>query len=203
MDQGDRGGGAGRGWTRLRRRVLHDGHLRLVRDRVRLPSGAEIAFESLDQGICACTLARTGPDRYLFLRQYRYPIDELSWEIPMGDVETGETVEAAARREVLEETGYVLGDLEPMGRMVPSNGQSSQRMALFFGDVAGRRDARPEASETFTVHELSAGEIWRLVDAGEISDAATLAAVLFAYRRGRFPAPGGGGPSAARRSKTG
>ncbi len=55
-----------------------------------------------------------GPQGILLTRQYRYLIDRVSWEIPGGKVDSGEGLEQAARRECLEETGYLCRTLTPL-----------------------------------------------------------------------------------------
>lgn len=55
-----------------------------------------------------------GPEGILLVRQYRYLIDSVSWEIPGGKVDPGEGLAEAARRECLEETGFACGELKPL-----------------------------------------------------------------------------------------
>ena len=162
---------------------MYRGFLKLVRDRVRLPTGIESDYELIESGDCSCVLVRTAPGRFLFVRQYRYVIGEITWELPMGTIEVGETPEQAARREVCEETGVVLKDLEPLGTIIPSNGQSTQRIHLFLATAQGELEAQPDASELIEVHHLAVAQIQDLIESGAITDAATLAALLLAERR--------------------
>ena len=82
-------------------------------------------------------------DRVLLVRQYRHPVRSLLWEIPAGlcDVH-GEAMEETARRELWEETGHEVDDLEPLLDTFLSPGSSSERLVLFLA-----RGARPAARQ--------------------------------------------------------
>lgn len=171
-------------WRRESRRVLHDGFLRLVQDTVVLPGGQKLTYESLDQGETACVLARWEGSGFLLVRQYRYVLDSVTLEIPMGGVNESESSEDAARRELREETGFLVGELTYLGTVVPSNGQSQQAMKLYFGEVSGQEASQPEISEAFELVWASAAELLKRATSGEITDAATLVAIFQAASRG-------------------
>ena len=75
----------------------------------------------------------------LLLRRHRFVTDTWGWEIPAGRVDPGETLEEAAGRESIEETGWRPLDLERLGFSHPTNGLMDQRFEYF---VASRRGAR-------------------------------------------------------------
>jgi ADP-ribose pyrophosphatase len=170
-------------WTRLTRRVIYDSFLKVVSDQVRMPTGKEIQYDSIDQGDCSCVLVLTASKQILLLRQFRYVTSEVTWEIPMGGVHPGENPETAARRELVEETGYTVQELLYLGSIVPSNGQSPQRMHLYFAPGAVPGKSHPEDTELLEVHHVDTTFVMRLIENGEISDAATLTAILLAERR--------------------
>jgi ADP-ribose pyrophosphatase len=76
-------------------------------------------------------LAITEEDRVLLIRQYRYPVDAMVWEIPAGRLDAGEAPEHAARRELEEETGFSPGTIEPVLTYLTSPGFCDETMHLF------------------------------------------------------------------------
>lgn len=170
-------------WKRVSREIVYDGYLRVAKDHVLLPNGNTIQYDSIEQGDCACVLCVSENDNVILLRQYRYVIDDFTWEVPMGGINLGETPEEAARREMREETGILLNELTPLGVIIPSNGQSPQTMHLFFGRAKRRDAASPDESEFLEVHEITKHELQNKLDGGQITDAASLAAILLAKHK--------------------
>lgn len=87
------------------------------------------ALEQLDY---VCILAMTSDQRILLVRQFRPAVEEMTLELPAGHVERGETPEEAARRELLEETGHVVDNLELLGCLQPDTGRLSNRQWCFW-----------------------------------------------------------------------
>jgi ADP-ribose pyrophosphatase len=103
-------------------------------------------------------------------------------EIPAGILETGEDVEACARREMIEETGYSVDALDPIARVYLSPGGSSERIHIFHGRIALRADAADTAGvqsegEDIRIIRMPVGEAIAKVRAGELLDAKTVVAL--------------------------
>src|SRR5687767_14179290 len=90
-----------------------------------LPSGAPYYMLALPDYVAI--VARTPGGRVLLVRQHRPVVDQDTIELPSGHVEAGETPEEAARRELLEETGMVAGEMELLGVMSPDVGRLLNR----------------------------------------------------------------------------
>jgi nudix-type nucleoside diphosphatase (YffH/AdpP family) len=104
-------------------------------------------------------------------------------EAPAGMIDPGETPQEAARREALEETGVVLGALEPVAVCWPSPGVLAERSHLFLAryrntDVRYSGGGLAEEHEAIIVEETPLGELWRSFEAGRLQDMKTLALVL-------------------------
>jgi ADP-ribose pyrophosphatase len=85
------------------------------------------------------------PDgRFVMVQQFRPPLERAVWEFPSGQIEPGETTEAAADRELFEETGHRVRRLVALGRYHPDPGRLSNRGHLFFGGVAPAPGWQPE-----------------------------------------------------------
>ena len=117
---------------RLSSRCAYDGHILHVRvDDVRMPSGRKTVREVVEHPGSVIVLPVTVDDEVLFVRQYRYAVDERVIELPAGLIDTGEDPEDAARRELGEETGYEAGEVTPLGSAYVSPGYS-QELSHFY-----------------------------------------------------------------------
>ncbi len=128
----------------------------------------------------------------VLVEQFRYPAyvfnAENGWllEIIAGLIETGEKPVEVARREVLEETGYEVLDIEFLCEFFLAPGSSSERMYIFFGKVGKKAAAGGGVSgesEDIRVVRLPVHEAYRLADEGYIHDAKTLVALLSVRER--------------------
>ena len=175
-----------RRWTRLASRTLIDEWwMRLREDRVRLPSGHEIgAFHVTDYPDWSAVIAIDKKDVVL-VEQYRYGVDRLSVEFPAGAVDSGETPEATARRELLEETGYAAGRLIPLGALAAEPSRATN-YGHFFVAPGARRVAEPAAEETEDLRVLTmpAAEVLQMADDGRFVHGLHAAATFWAHRRG-------------------
>src|SRR5579872_5602515 len=78
------------------------------------------------------TVIATDTDgRFLLVRQYRPVVEGYTVELPSGLVDPGETHEACARRELVEETGHAAGELEFLGELIPDTGRLGNRLYCF------------------------------------------------------------------------
>src|SRR5699024_6951245 len=84
-------------------------------------------------------------DSVIFVKQYRYPVNQETIEVVAGKIEEGESPESAAIREVLEETGYVVeeGFIEPLRSFWKSPGYTSEVCHLFIAGVNGKPQEKP------------------------------------------------------------
>src|SRR5262245_3511534 len=117
-----------RPWQVLRRETIYDSRwVRLHRDDLLLPDDSLLeGYHVIEIPQPAVFVVPVGDDgRILLTEQYRYINDLVSWEIPGGRVEAGETIEVSGERELREETGYTAERLEYLGLYHPASGRSS------------------------------------------------------------------------------
>lgn len=115
----------------------------------------------------------------LLTRQYRFLIDDYSWEIPGGRVDAGESPEVAAVRECVEETGIRCNELKPLVVYYPGLDNFDNRTTLFCSE-------KVEVAAPFVADDAEVVEIrWIPVDncldmifRGEILDALTVTGLL-------------------------
>jgi ADP-ribose pyrophosphatase len=114
---------------RLSRVVIYENPwVNLYVDRVRFPDGRIIEEHHLldFEKEAVAALVENAEGEVLLVHVYRYTTDTIEWEIPAGSVEEGESILEAARREVLEESGYETTDHELMYTYYPINGISNK-----------------------------------------------------------------------------
>jgi 8-oxo-dGTP pyrophosphatase MutT (NUDIX family) len=115
--------------------------------------------------------------------QYRYTLDEYSWEIPEGGGPEGEEPAETARRELLEETGLEAAELSLLGRIHTSNSVTDEEGFLFIARQLTQMQAFPEETEDLTVWRLPLAEAIQMVENGRITDSLSMAGLMLAARK--------------------
>ena len=121
-------------------------------------------------------------DQFIFIRQYRHPLEQYIIQLPGGGVENDEELESAARRELLEETGIRCGRLEYYGKIHPSPWMTNAETHVFFTeeiiDISVPMSEEYEKIETISI---SIKKCYELVRIGELTTDAELHFALFQY----------------------
>jgi 8-oxo-dGTP pyrophosphatase MutT (NUDIX family) len=153
---------------------------------VELPDGTRFDHHVVRLPHPAVGTIVTDPERgVLLLRRHRFITDTWGWEIPAGRVDPGETLEQAAEREAVEETGWRPLDLELLGFSHPTNGLMEQRFNYF---VAARAEHVGEfdRTETESIAWFAPGDLRTLIEQGELPDGLSVTAVCMAFALGRL-----------------
>jgi 8-oxo-dGTP pyrophosphatase MutT (NUDIX family) len=109
--------------------------------------------------------------------QYRFPLDLYSWEIPEGGGNMEEDPIEAAKRELLEETGLIAKEWTKILTMHLSNSVSDELSFIYLARNLEEKKASPEETEDLVVKKLPFDDVLDMVDAGNITDAITIAAI--------------------------
>jgi nudix-type nucleoside diphosphatase (YffH/AdpP family) len=143
----------------------------------------------LDRGdSVAAILVRVPERRVLLVDQFKYPayVNGTGWilETIAGMVDDGESFEQAIRREVREEVGYELLAVEHIATFYVSPGGSSERVALFYGEVSEETRVNvggglASEGEDIAMREFAPEELWVALDTGNIHDAKTLIGLMW------------------------
>ncbi len=131
-------------------------------------------------------LAFTPGGELVMVRQWRHPLQRETLELPSGLMEPGETPEAAAVRELREETGYAGGAPERVGCLVLNpSWQTTRLYAVAIRDARRAGNAQPDDGEETHPCCITPDEARRRVLSGEIDAAPTVGALaLYAWRHG-------------------
>jgi len=110
--------------------------------------------------------------------QYRFPIDQYSWEIPEGGCPAGTIPLEAAKRELEEETGLKAQSWQLLFEMHLSNSVSDEHAMVYLAWDLEQGEASPEETEELTVRRVSFEEAYNMVEDGTITDSLSVAAIL-------------------------
>ena len=142
--------------------------------------GHEVVLHAGAVGVLAVSGSmRYGPDSKVILcRQFRPAVQSDTWEIVAGTKDVpGEPAAETAVREMHEEIQMHPNQLFPLGDIYPSPGYSSELIELFIGwELAAWNGEKHEVDHH---QEFTVREVMRMIRAGEIRDAKTIAALLF------------------------
>lgn len=167
----------------------------LREDEIERPGGLRGSYAVVVKRRAALIVPWDG-ERLHLVRQWRYPTAAWSVEFPQGTIsapdgasrqpDEDEVPEVIARTELKEELGFGAGTLEQLGTLAFAPGISSQFCDVWLATEleAGNAEPEPEEQGLITPLAVTVAELEALIDGGEITDAATLAAWTMVQRRG-------------------
>lgn len=115
----------------------------------------------------------------LLHQHYRFQTDTLNWEVPAGGLDAGETLEQAAARELLEETGYCAEEYRYLGYYHPSQGSSNQKFHVLTAQKARQLSAEIDVNETLALCWFSPAQIRQMIHANQLPDGFSLVALMW------------------------
>ncbi|HUK24358.1 MAG TPA: NUDIX hydrolase [Terriglobales bacterium] len=121
--------------------------------------------------------------RVLLERQYRHAAQQFLWELPAGRIDKGESELPAARRELLEETGYTASRWRRILKFYASPGFVAETMSLFLAQGLQAGTAQPEEDEVIQKRMLPLSQAVGMVMRGTIRDAKTISGILWLAHR--------------------
>ena len=161
---------------KLNSELIYDGKVvKLSKDEVLCPNGNQSVREIVHHRGGVAILVKI-EDKFIFEKQYRYALNEEIYEIPAGKLEEGEIPLEAAKREMLEETGYRPLAIIHLGDMYPTCGYSSEVIHLYYSDKFQKEERHLDSDECIDLLYLSKEEIERLIEDNTIKDSKSIAA---------------------------
>jgi ADP-ribose pyrophosphatase len=152
-------------------------------DKYVLPSGREGEYHFVHTGGSVFIIPVLGNGKLLMVKQYRYLNERFSLEFPGGGVKEGEDPDEIAHKELIEETGFD-GELEKIGIFNPFCGVTSEYCHVYVARSLKASDKeKPDDSEEFELHEVSAGELEGKISTNEIFSGMSLASWALAKEK--------------------
>jgi 8-oxo-dGTP pyrophosphatase MutT (NUDIX family) len=150
--------------------AFSDRWLKLRSDTVRLPGGSTLTpYHVIEAADWVNVVAISEAGCIVLVEQYRHAVTRTMLEIPAGHVDADEAPEAAARRELLEETGYGGGQWHSLGVLHPAASRFNNHVHSFLALGVTRLAApAPEESENLHLHEIPWAEFVAGLRAGSL-----------------------------------
>jgi ADP-ribose pyrophosphatase len=161
--------------TRIDGELAYDGRfLKVTKDRVTLPNGAETYREFIRHPGAVVILPLFEDGSVLLERQFRYPNDKIFIEYPAGKIDPGEEPLACAKRELLEETGYTAARWDFICTIHNAIAYSDEHLDLFLARDLTAGEAQLDEGEFLETFKATVPELLAMVQRGEISDVKTV-----------------------------
>ena len=177
----------------LSSRVVYRGPaFTVTADQVLEPSGVRTRRDIVHHSGSVVILAveETGAEPHVLLeRQYRHAARQMLWELPAGRIDEGEKGLAAAKRELLEETGYTASRWKRILRFYASPGFLAETMDIYLARELRPGKAQPEADEVIHTRMVPLSTAVRMAMKDAIKDAKTICGILWLSQSRRRPKP--------------
>lgn len=161
------------------KRTVYEGRiLRLRVDEALLPNGKTASREVVEHPGGVCVAALTENDELLFVRQFRYPYNEVLLELPAGKRDKGEDPLTTGKRELHEETGCAAESYISLGKLYPSPGYFNEIIFLYLATGLRAGIMQPDEDEFLEVERIPLEKAVQMVMDGALPDAKTQTAIL-------------------------
>lgn len=171
-------------WKTLKKKTVYSNRwIKLEEHDVVTPAGTQgIYGKVLFQNKAVAIIPLDKDLNTWLIGQYRYTLDEYSWEIPMGGGPIGNDILESAKRELKEETGLSAGKWTEIMRIHPSNSVSDEEGFVFLAEELVSGETEFEDTEKLEILKLPLSEAVGKAMKGEITDAISVAGLLKAGR---------------------
>jgi ADP-ribose pyrophosphatase len=157
-------------------------------DHIIEPGGIKVRRDLIHHSGSVVVLAvddsRSTP-RVLLERQYRHAANDYLWEIPAGRIDPGENELQAAKRELIEETGYRAEQWRRILKFYASPGFVAETMSVYMATGLRKGEAEPEEDEIIHHRMVPLANAVKMVLNGSIRDAKTISSILWLDHMGR------------------
>ena len=166
--------------TTVKKNIVHKGAILTMReDDAKTADGRDCTRVVVEHPGGVCVAAVTADDKILLVRQWRYPFEEETWELPAGKLEkTDSDTKTAAVRELKEETGATATTWKFLGNMYPTPGFCTEIDRIYEATDLTFGEADPDDDEFLTLAAVPLKDALARVMNGELPDAKTQIGIL-------------------------
>lgn len=159
--------------------LLRGNFLHVRRDTVALPDGTTATREFILHPGAVMMIPLLDDGRVVLERQFRYPMQRVMTEFPAGKIDRGEDHLDCARRELLEETGYVAAEWAHAGVLHPVISYSDEFIGIWFCRGLRQTHRKLDAGEFLDVITATPGQLMDWCRDGQVTDSKTLIGALW------------------------
>lgn len=166
--------------TQIDSKLAYEGDfLKVRKDKARMPDGSVSSREYITHPGAVAILALLDNGKLLMERQFRYAPQQEFIEIPAGKIDQGEDILVTAKRELLEETGYVAREWIHITTAWPCIGYADERLEYFLARGLTHHGRQLDDGEFLEVFELSPEDAIDWVRQGKINDSKTIVGLFW------------------------
>lgn len=167
-------------WQILDSEVKYENNwIQVVHQKVINPSGGEGIYGTVNFKNIAVGIVPIDQEGNIWLvGQYRFPLNEYSWEIPEGGCPIGEKVLDTAKRELKEETGLIAQEWKLISKLHTSNSVCNEVAYIYLAEGITQTESQPEETEQLQVKKVSLKEALMMVLDDKITDSMSVAGIL-------------------------
>lgn len=155
--------------------------LNVFRDEVRLPDGSTSTREWIKHPGAAAVLPVFRNGEVMLIKQYRYPLRQVFYEVPAGKIDAQEDHRQTARRELQEETGLKVEKMQYLSAFHPSIGYTDEVIHLYCAWDITKTNKQVDADEFLLTERVSFKKAMTWVQDGKITDGKTMVTLMRAW----------------------
>ncbi|MDA8130311.1 MAG: NUDIX hydrolase [Elusimicrobia bacterium] len=163
---------------RHKKRLIFSGTVNFRADTVTIPNGKKATREFVDHPGAVAVLPVLSDGRIVFVRQFRYPVGQVTLEIPAGKLHSAkDSPLARVKAELKEETGYTAKKIYRILSYWPTPAFSTEVLHIYFATGLAGGKPEPDEDEFLTLETIPFKKAWRMVRTGKIRDSKTVIAL--------------------------
>ncbi len=149
--------------------------------------GSADPYYSIEQSDCVSILALTKSQQIILVQQYRPALEQNVLELPSGHIEKNESPLEAAKRELLEETGYQGENLEYLGNLILDTGRLNNKVWCYFVSDVVKLSNNALTDEILSVVACNLKELKTYIIDGIIKQTLDMSIIFLALQKGKLP----------------
>ncbi|MGA2090884.1 MAG: NUDIX hydrolase [Endomicrobiales bacterium] len=165
-----------------RNRVYTGNAVHFSVDEIILPDGKKATREYMEHPGAVAVIPFVDDKNIILVRQYRYPVHEITWELPAGKLDKGEKIAVCVKRELEEETGYTASRIRKLISFWPTTAFSNEVIHIFSAHGLKERQKCPDEDEFIDHKIVPLAKALAWVKTGRIRDSKSIIGLLYCAR---------------------